>query len=146
MLSLHCQFKMIIMEENYIPGPNNLVVLQDDFGNIENVRAFSDFCEATCVNLFAYSPFQLRIDREQFLLFQNKADELKERLKEADVSVKDLIEVCCCLKDVYLKLMNDCWEAYIESGDSRTESGKFVTTQHIEVRLYNNRVKRQEMQ
>lgn len=131
---------------NYRPGQNKLLAIQGEILSIEDVKAFSDFCEATCANLFAYSPYQLHVDREQFLLFQDQADELKDGLGGAEVKVESLKELCRCLKELYSELMRNCWEAYTDGYDPRSESGKFMATQLIAVRMYNNRVKNEKMQ
>ena len=60
--------------------------------SIPGVLAYSVLCEATCSNLFAFSPFSLNIESEDFLHYQCLADELKGRISAGDSSLGTL---CC---------------------------------------------------
>lgn len=114
------------MTSGILPDVNKVV-------SIESVRAFSKLCEATCANLFAFSPFQLNIDSEEFLLFQCLADELKERLATEDASIGTLCNLCVRLNHVYEKLISSCWEAFVENATLENDPGKFVVRQMVAV-------------
>ena len=112
------------MTSGILPDVNKVV-------SIESVRAFSKLCEATCANLFAFSPFQLNIDSEEFLLFQCLADELKERLAGEETSIGILCNLCVRLNQVYEKLISSCWKAFVEDATLENDPGKFVTVKEF---------------
>ena len=114
------------MTSGILPDVNRVV-------GIESVRAFSKLCEDTCANLFAFSPFQLNIDSEDFLQFQCLADELKERLAGGETSIGTLCNLCARLNKVYEKLMCSCWDAFVENATLENEPGKFVVRQLVAV-------------
>ena len=110
----------------------NLVV------NVETVRIFSDLCEDTCSNLFLYSPYQLHLGREEFLHFQNLADELREYvLNGSDISFEQLYSLCSDLNTVYRFIMQSCWDAFVCSPDIDAEPGKFILQQQVAVNKFN---------
>lgn len=104
--------------------------------------AFSEFCESTCSNLFAFSPYELHLGREEFLHFQFLADELKSVLAIEGCSVAELSSLCSRLMDIYVSLMESCWEAFLCDTDISGEPGKFVVLQMLTVEKYENAVRR----
>lgn len=108
--------------------------------SVKSVKAFSALCEATCSNLFAFSPFVLNIDSDDFLQFQRMADELKERIAGNDVSLGILCNLCARINKVYERLMSCCWDAFVENSNLESEPGKFVVGQMVIVRDFNDSV------
>lgn len=104
------------------------------------VRAFSVLCEATCSNLFAFSPFILNIDSDDFLQFQHMADELKELIAGNDVTLGMLCNLCSRINKVYEKLMTSCWEAFVENSNLESEPGKFIVRQMIIVKDFTDAI------
>ena len=104
------------------------------------VRAFSVLCEATCSNLFAFSPFILNIDCDEFLQFQRMADELKVHIQGNDVSLGILCNLCARINNVYGMLMSSCWEAFVENANLESEPGKFVVRQLMIVEAFTHKV------
>ena len=107
---------------------------------IESVKAFSTLCEATCSNLFAFSPFILNIDSDEFLQFQRMADELKVHIQSNDVSLGILCNLCARINKVYEMLMNSCWEAFVVNANLESEPGKFVVRQLLIVEAFTDAV------
>lgn len=132
------------MNINYRTSEDSLIPIHN-ISCVEDVKTFSDFCEVTCHNLFACSPYQLHLDREEFLHFQRLADELKLMLGKEEACWEELRNLCEGLKFTYAKLMHSCWEAFVSNMESWSESGKFMSSQLISVALYNNRVKNAEI-
>ena len=119
---------------------NNHKVMTDgllpDFGlvcDIETVRMFSVLCERTCANLFAFSPYQLHLEREEFLHFQYIADELKSLVVCDDVSFESLVPLCKQLHSLYCAMMNDCWGAFVFNPDINADPGKLIVQQMMAV-------------
>lgn len=108
--------------------------------DIETIRMFSEFCEETCSNLFAFSPFQLHLDRELFLHFQYVADELKSLLGTDDVPFAELAPLCANLHSIYGNIMDDCWGAFVCNPEIDGEPGRFVIQQMVSVDSYEKRV------
>lgn len=96
-------------------------------------RFYSLFCEETCSNLFAFSPYQLRIEREEFLNFQYLADELKSLVEDEEVSYADIAPLCRKLNSVYKSIVENCWEAFICNPDINADPGKFIVQQLVVV-------------
>ena len=109
--------------------------------DVETVRMFSTFCENTCSNLFAFSPFQLHLEREEFLHFQYLADELKSLLDEADTRYETYSSLCRELHSVYCTMMNSCWEAFVRNPDIHSDPGKFIVLQLVLVDEYDKTVR-----
>ena len=108
-------------------------------GKVESLpaaKAYSDFCEATCTNLFAFSPYQLHLDREEFLHYQFLADELKSMLADEDCPQKDALELCSKLAASYENLMHCCWEAFVCNTNINADPGKFIVVQMMAVEQY----------
>lgn len=97
--------------------------------NLRCVELYSEFCEATCANLFAYSPYQLHLDREEFLHFQFLADELRDDIGKGEVPFDELYRLCCNLNDVYVNMLSCCWKAYEYNADKDGDPSKFVIQQ-----------------
>ncbi|MBO7301079.1 MAG: hypothetical protein J6U58_00015 [Bacteroidaceae bacterium] len=108
--------------------------------SLEDIKAFSILCEATCSNLFAFSPFSLNIESEEFLHYQSLADELKERISDGCSSFGILCNLCVRLNRVYEGLMNSCWNAFIEDSNIDGEPGKFIVEQMVIVRNFNDSI------
>jgi hypothetical protein len=106
-----------------------MIIPVDNIADLRCVKLFSEFCEATCDNLFAYSPYQLHLDREEFLHFQFLADELKNDLENGEVSFDELYKLCLGLNEVYVNLVCSCWAAYKYNNNKDGEPGKFVVRQ-----------------
>ena len=109
--------------------------------DIETIRMFSEFCEETCSNLFAFSPYQLHIEREAFLHFQYIADELESLLGTDDVQFAELAPLCANLHSVYCDMMNGCWDAFVYNADIHGEPGKFIVQQLVFVDAYEKKVR-----
>ena len=106
--------------------------------SIESVKAFSYLCEATCANLFAFSPFALNIEGEEFLQYQCLADELKKRIEEGGSSIGTLCNLCVRLNSIYVKLMTSCWNAFVEEANIDGDPGKFIVKQMVVVKDFND--------
>ena len=52
------------MDRNHKVMTNGLLPGAELVYDAETVRMFSAFCENTCSNLFAFSPYQLHLERE----------------------------------------------------------------------------------
>lgn len=104
--------------------------------NLEIVKMFSEMCEGTCSNLFAFSPYQLHLEREEFLHFQYLADELKIYINSGECEFKTLRSLCESLNSVYLGMMQNCWDAFICNPDINGEPGKFILQQQITVNKF----------
>lgn len=100
----------------------------DAVKDIETAKMFSDLCEETCSNLFAFSPYQLQIDKDAFLRFQYLADELKIQLDGED-EIDTLLTICSKLNTIYRELMNSCWSSFVYDTDIDSEPGKFIVLQ-----------------
>lgn len=124
------------MEKNYKAITTGLLIDFNGISDLQAARLFSDFCEVTCSNLFAFSPYQLHLEREEFLHFQFLADELKELIEHADVSVEELDAKCSRLKDVYHGMMNSCWQAFVCNPNIEDEPGRFIILQMMAVSNY----------
>ncbi len=107
-----------------------------EINNVEAAKNFSDFCEATCNNLFAFSPYELHIDREEFFLFQVLADELKIGITSPAYIEEKMTKACSKLFFLYENLMRCCWEAFIENPDIKSDAGIFVVNQMQAVNKY----------
>ena len=110
---------------------NNIKGLLPDgyeIDSLEVARKYSDFCEATYRNVIAFSPYQLTIDREDFLHFQEYADELLAELSHGTTldKVKSLYFE---LNALYKKLMQCCWSAFARYPRIDSEPGLFVVNQ-----------------
>lgn len=101
--------------------------------NLETIRIFSEMCEETCSNLFAFSPYQLHLEREEFLHFQYLADELKLYIDNNDSEFKTLHSLCESLNSVYQGMMRSCWDAFVCNPDINGDPGKFILQQQITV-------------
>ena len=79
------------MDNNSKKMTNGILPEINKVNSIPGVLAYSVLCEATCSNLFAFSPFSLNIESEDFLHYQCLADELKGRIFTAlgDAIAKD---------------------------------------------------------
>ena len=125
---------------------NNKVItsgLLPDVGlvkDFETVKMFSDLCEDTCSNLFAFSPYQLHIEREEFLHFQYLADELKSFVVDEGIKLETLRTLCKNLNSVYSGIMQGCWDAFVCNPDINGEPGKFIFQQQMTVDLFDRRV------
>lgn len=108
--------------------------------DVETIRMFSEFCEETCSNLFAFSPFQLHLDRELFLHFQYIADELKSLLENGDAPFCVLALLCEDLYSIYGNMMDGCWGAFVCNPEIDGEPGRFVIQQMVSVDSYEKRV------
>ena len=65
------------MNEKLKTITNSLIPETSSIKDIATAKMFSELCEDTCSNLFAFSPYQLQIEKDTFLRFQYLADELK---------------------------------------------------------------------
>lgn len=128
------------METNNEKMTNGILPKIDKVNSIENIKAFSVLCEATCSNLFAYSPFLLNIDSEEFLQYQCLADELKERIGDNGCSFGTMCNICVRLNRLYERLMNSCWNSFVEDANIDGEPGKFIIRQMIVVKAFNDAV------
>ena len=104
-------------------------------------RMFSAFCENTCSNLFAFSPYQLHLEREEFLHFQYIADELKSLLDGDEVRFDDMQSLCNSLHSVYCAMMSKCWEAFVANPNINDDPGKFIVQQLVLVDEYEKKVR-----
>ena len=121
------------MTSSILPNVNKV-------NSFETVKAFSVLCEATCSNLFTFSPFLLNIDSEEFLQFQHLADELKKRIADGDTSLGVLCNLCARLNKVYERLISSCWKAFVEDANLEKDPGKFVLQQLLVVKEFNDAV------
>lgn len=101
----------------------------DKIENFRCVELFSEFCEATCANLFAFSPYLLHLNREEFLHYQFLADELKDDIEKGEIPFEELYNLCCNLNDVYLNLASCCWEAYKYNENKERDPCGFIIRQ-----------------
>ena len=97
--------------------------------DLRSASLFSGFCEVTCSNLFAFSPYRLHLERKEFLHFQFLADELKEYLGKEDCETDFILGLCRKLYAVYSELMSCCWEAFTCNTDIDDDPGKFLLQQ-----------------
>lgn len=104
--------------------------------DVETARIFSAFCEETCSNLFAFSPFQLHLEREEFLHFQYIADELKSLIADGEENYASFVPLCGRLHSVYCAMMTECWEAFVCNPDINADPGKFIVQQLVVVDRY----------
>lgn len=111
----------------------------DAVKDIETAKMFSDLCEETCSNLFAFSPYQLQIDKDTFLRFQYLADELKIQLDSED-EIDTLLTICCKLNTIYRELMNSCWNSFVYDTDIDSEPGKFIVLQLATMSKYEKNI------
>lgn len=109
--------------------------------DVETAGMFSSFCEKTCSNLFAFSPFQLHLEREEFLHFQYLADELKSLISEGEACFEIYVPLCGDLYSVYCAMMDKCWEAFVCNPDINAEPGKFIVQQLVVVDEYEKSVR-----
>lgn len=106
-----------------------LLLPVEEIDNLGCVELYSAFCEATCTNLFAYSPYQLHLDREEFLHFQFLADELKDDIEKGEVAFDELHKLCYNLNNVYVNMISCCWKAYQYNADKDGDPSKFIIRQ-----------------
>lgn len=129
------------MNRNHKVMTNGLLPGAELVYDAETVRMFSAFCENTCSNLFAFSPYQLHLEREEFLHFQYIADELKSLLDVDEVRLDDMLSLCNSLHSVYCAMMNNCWEAFVANPNINDDPGKFIVQQLVLVDEYEKRVR-----
>lgn len=127
------------MDVNYKIAEKDLMPVSGKLACAKDARAFSDFCEATCSNLFAFSPYNLQLDREAFLRFQEQADALKEMVGKEMVDMAELECLCGTLRNTYMCLIQGGWQAFAENAESGCDSGNFLAAQLMTVAMYNNR-------
>lgn len=134
------------MNANYNVTEKGLMPVSGKLACVKDARDFSDFCEATCSNLFAFSPYHLQLDCEAFLRFQEQADALKEMVGKKEASIKELESLCGNLRNTYIRLLQGGWQAFAENAELGCESGKFLSAQLMTVAKYNNRINAAESQ
>lgn len=127
------------MGVNYKIAEKDLMPVSGKLACVKDARDFSDFCEATCSNLFAFSPYNLQLDREAFLRFQEQADALKEMVGKEMVDMSELECLCGTLRNTYMCLIQGGWQAFAENAESGCDSGNFLAAQLMIVSMYNNR-------
>lgn len=124
--------------DNYCMNTNaGLIPYDFEVYEMDVVKRYSALCEATFKNVIGYSPYELMINKNDFLQFQNLADELKEGLSK-DISLADAQRLCKGLREVYAKLMASCWQAFVNSPPSIDgEPGRFIVNQMWSVSQFN---------
>lgn len=121
------------MKKNYKVMTSGLLPAAELVYDLYTAGMFSAFCERTCSNLFAFSPYQLHLEREEFLHFQYVADELKSLLASDDVRFESIAPLCKELHSLYCAMMNSCWEAFVCYTDINADPGKFIVNQLMAV-------------
>lgn len=121
------------MKKNYKVMTSGLLPAAELVYDLYTAGMFSAFCERTCSNLFAFSPYQLHLEREEFLHFQYVADELKSLLASDDVRFESIAPLCKELHSFYCTMMNSCWEAFVCNTDINADPGKFIVNQLMAV-------------
>ena len=129
-----------IMNEKLKTITNSLIPETSSIKDIATAKMFSELCEDTCSNLFAFSPYQLQIEKDTFLRFQYLADELKNYIEEEDCSFDSIKAVCSKLNIIYKELMICCWNAFIYDTDINSEPGKFIVSQLATVSDYEKKL------
>lgn len=124
----------------------NKVIINDliplfEIDSIEGAASYSELCEATCSNIFAYSPYKLRIEREEFLHFQEYADALKEGLQK-EITITEAVELCSELSVLYNSIIHRCWQAFVDSFQIDSEPGKFIIGQKLIVESFVKELKK----
>lgn len=117
------------MEYNKSTNVTGLLFEFSEIKNIEDAKILSDFCENTCSNIFAFSPYELRIDRDDFLLFQVLSEDLKEKVNSSSVLDDKISKICTKLFFLYENLMHCCWKAFLLNSDIKSDAGIFVVNQ-----------------
>lgn len=126
------------MDNNSKKMTNGILPEINKVNSIPGVLAYSVLCEATCSNLFAFSPFSLNIESEDFLHYQCLADELKGRISAGDSSLGTLCNLCVRLDKIYEGLMSSCWNAFVEDANIDGDPGKFIVRQMVIVKEFND--------
>lgn len=135
---------MQIMDMNYKIAEKDFMPVSKKLAYAKDARDFSEFCEATCSNLFAYSPYHLQLDREAFLDFQEQADALKDRIGEEEVDMDELECLCGNLRKTYMRLLQGGWQTFVKNAESGCDSGNFLAAQLMIVAKYNHRLNNTE--
>ena len=128
------------MDNNHKKMTSGILPNVNKVNSVEGVKAFSRLCEDTCSNLFAYSPFLLNIDSEEFLQFQQMADELKKRIHDGETSLGVLCNLCARINKVYERLISSCWNAFVEDANLERDPGKFIVQQLLVVKVFTNSI------
>ncbi len=118
---------------------NVLLVSIDWIDDMECIVSFSEFCEATCANLFAFSPYQLHLRREEFLHYQFLADELKNEISGGMGTFEELYNLCSKLNTIYESMIGCCWDAFLYNNDVDSDPAKFVVRQLVTVAEFNEK-------
>ena len=124
------------MKRNHKVMTNGLLPAAELVYDVHTAGLFSTFCERTCFNLFAFSPYLLHLEREEFLHFQYIADELKSLLAGGDARFECLAPLCKELHSLYCAMMSSCWEAFTFNTDINADPGKFIVNQLMTVDEY----------
>lgn len=119
---------------------NVLLISIDWIDDMKCVGLFSEFCEGTCANLFAFSPYQLHLKREEFLHYQFLADELKDEISSGMSTFEKLYNLCCSLNAIYESMIGCCWEAFLYNNDMDCDPARFVVRQLVTVAEFNERL------
>lgn len=118
---------------------NGLLISIDWIDDMKSIVSFSEFCEATCANLFAFSPYQLHLRREEFLRYQLLAYELKNKISSGMDTFEELYILCCKLNVIYESMTGCCWDAFLYNNDVDCDSATFVVRQLVAVAELNEK-------
>ena len=123
--------------ENFCMNTNaGLIPFDFEITSIDVANKYSCLCEATYKNIIGYSPYELTIDADEFLQFQHLADELKKGLSE-DISLIEAKRLCKELGYIYVNLVSNCWQAFVDSPLIDSEPGRFIVNQMWSVSQFN---------
>lgn len=128
------------MEYNKSTNVTGLLFEFSEIKNVEDAKILSDFCENTCSNIFAFSPYELHIDRDDFFLFQVLSEDLKKGVNSSNVVDDKISKMCTKLFFLYENLMHCCWEAFLLNPDIKSDAGIFVVNQMRTVGEYEKRM------
>ena len=128
------------MDEKLKTITNSIIPENIAIKDVATAKMFSELCEETCSNLFAFSPYQLQIKKETFLRFQYLADELKNYTEQEDCPFDSIEDLCLKLNITYNELMICCWNAFIYDTDINSEPGKFIVSQLATVAKYEKNI------
>ncbi len=117
------------MEYNKSTNVTGLLFEFSEIKNVEDAKILSDFCENTCSNIFAFSPYELHINRDDFFLFQVLSEDLKKGVNSSNVLDDKIYKICTKLFFLYENLMHSCWEAFLLKPDIKSDAGIFVVNQ-----------------